>query len=40
MPPWGSPLIKTTKSVPWPVSVLNVSSETISEDRGDTIRVI
>jgi hypothetical protein len=34
MPPCGSPLNSTTKSVPLPVSGLNASSATIREDRG------
>src|SRR5712671_7718411 len=34
MPPCGSPLNSTTKSVPLPVSELNASSVTIREDRG------
>ena len=36
MPPCGSPLITTTKSVPLPVSLLSGSSETISEEPGET----
>jgi hypothetical protein len=34
MPPCGSPLNSTTKSVPLPVSGLNDSSVMIREDRG------
>src|SRR6202171_2017915 len=34
MPPCGSPLKRTTKSVALPVSELNASSVTIREDRG------
>jgi hypothetical protein len=34
MPPCGSPLKSTTKSVPLPVSELNASSVMIREDRG------
>src|SRR3979409_1877553 len=37
MPPCGSPLISTTKSVPVPVSRLSSSSETIRDERGDAI---
>jgi hypothetical protein len=40
MPPCGSPLRRTTKSVPLPVSALNASSEMIREDRGDAIPAI
>src|ERR1041384_7757012 len=38
--PCGSPLRTTTNSVSLPVSPLNSSSETISEDRGDKIPAI
>jgi hypothetical protein len=37
MPPCGSPLMRTTNSVPLPVSELSGSSEMTSEDRGATI---
>jgi hypothetical protein len=40
MPPCDSPLKRTTKSVPLPVSELNASSEMIREDRGDAIPAI
>ena len=40
MLPCGSPLSTTTNSVSLPVSALNSSSETISEDRGDNIPAI
>ena len=36
MPPCGSPLISTMKSVPLPVSLLAGSSEMMREEPGET----
>ena len=40
MPPCGSPLITTMKSVPLPVSLLSASSETIRTEPGDMTSVM
>src|SRR3989304_1555643 len=40
VPPLGSPLISTTKSVAGPVSELIASSEMMSEEPGETIALM